>query len=404
MATCDAMSGPSRQLAQHALSNLDTRVLDLLAATALRSIGLAAMGRFVDAWNENCSAAGLVWATGIGKLGGVMEQFAPPELRPADRAERVARENRMRTIRGKGQIVPPAMDAQDVADRIRLFWCVYVCDRVNAIGWNWPASIDASEITTPLPRDRYETPDTWCDNTTLDDFISGRVTSAAKDSVFTLQVKTITLVFEASRLLDKSPVFSSPDRTAHLLRVTKRHMATLRPFAPTSPQDAIRKALLNQNWMGVYTAMMLLYSKEELDAPSPEEEAEAREKAIDAGLKMCGCIEATHEAGDLELSGYDVLAPTMWYVVGRAFHHLANRIEAQDPSKAALLREKVSLAVDATRKLVRPYRKRKTDSYQSRQLKLAEVHAQMLHNVTLDAEVMLGEYNRPDNIDFMGDF
>lgn len=33
---------------------------------------------------------------------------------------------------------------------------------------------------------------------------------------------------------------------------------------------------------------------------------------------------------------------------------------------------------------------------------LAEVHAQMLHNVTLDAEVMLGEYLRPDNVDFSG--
>ena len=37
---------------------------------------------------------------------------------------------------------------------------------------------------------------------------------------------------------------------------------------------------------------------------------------------------------------------------------------------------------------------------QSAHLRLAEVYAQILHNITLDAEAMLGEYERPDNTEF----
>lgn len=116
----DTVCVPSRALQQQALSTLDPRVLDLVAAAALRSLALGAAGRFVDGWNENSTACSLVWATGLGKLGHVGEMFVPPENRPADRAQRVERERRVRLVRQKGQIVPPPADGAEVGERIRL--------------------------------------------------------------------------------------------------------------------------------------------------------------------------------------------------------------------------------------------------------------------------------------------
>jgi hypothetical protein len=116
----DTVCVPSRALQQQALSTLDPRVLDLVCAATLRSLALGSAGRFVDGWNENSTACSLLWATGLGKLGGVGEMFVAPEKRPADRAVRLHREIRSRLVRAKGQIVPPPSDAQDVGERIRL--------------------------------------------------------------------------------------------------------------------------------------------------------------------------------------------------------------------------------------------------------------------------------------------
>lgn len=77
----------------------------------------------------------------------------------------------------------------------------------------------------------------------------------------------------------------------------------------------------------------------------------------------------------------------LWYICGRSFHHLARRIESDNPMVAAELREKVAICIAATRKL--------TDNRG-----MADVHAQMMYNVSLDCEVMVGEYLRPDNVDF----
>lgn len=116
----DTVCVPSRALQQQALATLDPRVLDLVCGATLRSLALGAAGRFVDGWNENSTACSLLWATGLGKLGGVGEMFVPSSKRPADRAVRLEREHRLRLVRTKGQIVPPPSDAADVAERIRL--------------------------------------------------------------------------------------------------------------------------------------------------------------------------------------------------------------------------------------------------------------------------------------------
>jgi len=351
-AVSDTLFPTSRALAQHALSNLDSRVIDLVTAAMLRCCGLSAMGRFVDGWNENSLACGLVWGTGIGKLGHVLGEFAPPELRSADRASRHSREERLRRIRGKGQIVPPPTDATDCVQRIHTFWCVYIADRANALGWNWPSALDYTEITTPLPHDSYDSPADLVDNSTLEDFMSGRSMDASKDGIFALQVKSITILYEAARLLDKGPEFATPDKTAHLLRISKRFMATMPKFTATNREDAVRYSGINDTWMTMHAAMMLLHGKDEVDAETPEEEREACDKGIAEGIKMCDCIDMAIAAGDTELMGYDLLSPTSWFITGRAMHHYARRIESRDPAMASLLRKKISGLIDASRKVV----------------------------------------------------
>lgn len=162
----------------------------------------------------------------------------------------------------------------------------------------------------------------------------------------------MTIVYDASRLLDTSPFVATLERSSRLMRAAKRLAATMRPFTPTSPAEAISTSSFNKPWFALYTGMLLLYAKEEIDAPSPSEEMEARNKMIDAGFKMCACIQAAYDAGDTELAGYDIAAPTIWFMTGRAFHHLANRIEGDEPERAAELRRKVTFIVEASKKLV----------------------------------------------------
>ncbi|KAL1405402.1 hypothetical protein Q8F55_009033 [Vanrija albida] len=386
LAVTDALMPPSRALAQHALTNLDPRLLDLVAAAALRSVILAMTGRFVDSWNENATCVSLAWAAGLGKLGGVAEAFVPSDSRPADRAQRVNREKRLRHVRLKGQITAPARNAQDVAERIQLFWCVYLVDKSNAVGWNWPSAIIDDEITTPLPQTSYDTVTALCDNTTLEDFLSGRVVGGEDDGPLCRQVKYISLAHAASRQLDTPVSVATPARTAHLLRITKRYMATLRPFQPPSREDAIADTVKNETWMGLHITLLMLYIHQEIDALSEDEETEARDKAIEAGLKMCSCFDAAFAAGDTELARYDLIALFLWYITGRAFLSFSDQLRASDPKRAADLRAKIDLVVVATHKM-------------SKRLKLAEVHELQLQNVILGNETMIGEWQRPDNLD-----
>lgn len=385
----EALVQLSRVLSAAGLANMDPRIVDLVAAASLRCIALTSQGRFVDGWNENSLAAGLIWSTGMGKLGGVGELFVAPGQRPSDRTARVERERRLRMIRGKGQIVPPAADRAELAERIRLFWSAYLIDRSSALGWCWPAVLDEREISTPFPHDDAEGDDALCEHTTLNDFLAGRAVGGP-DSLLTATIKGVTLAYEASRLLDRAPSLANAEATSRLLRLVKRHMVTLRPFEPATREEALRDAGWNDVWMQCHAAEMMLYLKEEIDAPSPPEELEARDKAIDAGLRLCSAVETALNAGDTDLAGYDMTAPVMWYVCGRSFHHLARRVEASgvqaDRERAELLREKLQFLVEATQKM-------------QKAMRLAEVHAQMLYNVSNDSEIMLGEYVRPDNVD-----
>lgn len=62
----------------------------------------------------------------------------------------------------------------------------------------------------------------------------------------------MALVYEAVRLLDKSPEVATPDKTGHLLRLTKRWMASLPAYEPRSREEAIEKASRNEAWMSGY--------------------------------------------------------------------------------------------------------------------------------------------------------
>lgn len=181
--------------------------------------------------------------------------------------------------------------------------------------------------------------------------------SSASDGHFATRVKCLALMYEASRLLDRTPSVASPDATARLLRICRRHMSTMRPFAPTSAEEAKRCGAINQDWQAMYLALLLIYAQEELDAPSQFEEIEARDKMIEAGFNMCRCAQTALDAGDTELEGYDLLAPNIWFPVGRALHHVANRLESGAPSseelvRAAEIRERVRFLIELTGKCV----------------------------------------------------
>lgn len=351
VAACDVMFPSSRSQAQLALSNLDSRVFDIVTASSMRSNALLAIGRFVDAWNENSLSVGMAWATGLGKLGHVLDEFVPPAQRPPDRAARLEHERRVRTIRAKGQIAPPPSDVADCAQRIRSFWSMYFSDRANGFGWHWPCSMDLSEITTPLPRDSYETTADLLDNSTIAEFMAGRGDSHG-DSVFALQIKAITLLYEASRLLDKPPEIATPDKTAHLRRVTERLMASMPAYTATTRDEAIRTAGINDTWIALHSVMSVLAGKDEVDATTQAEADAARDKGIEASLSMCECIDAAVAAGDTQLEGCDLLALNVWCITGRTMWHYVKRIQAADPARAQLLKDKVRMLVEVSRKVV----------------------------------------------------
>lgn len=109
----------------------------------------------------------------------------------------------------------------------------------------------------------------------------------------------------------------------------------------------------------------MLYIHQEIDALSEDEEIEARDKAIEAGLKMCNCFDTAFAAGDTELgedsngdttnlaARYDLIALFLWYITGRAFLSFAEQLRTSDPKRSAEIRSKINLVVDATHKMVR---------------------------------------------------
>lgn len=101
-----------------AMSNPDGRLLDAIVADACRAMNCYRQARFLEGWGEGARAAALVWAAGLGKLGGVGARFVNQSVET--REETVKREQRVRSLVHKGQVVEPAKDAAELGHRINV--------------------------------------------------------------------------------------------------------------------------------------------------------------------------------------------------------------------------------------------------------------------------------------------
>jgi hypothetical protein len=97
------------------MSAPDGRLLDSAIGDALRAMTCYRQARFLEGWGEGARAAALAWAAGLGKLGGIGESFVGGGV---ERAERVEKERRYRSLAHKGQVIEPAKDATELGNRI----------------------------------------------------------------------------------------------------------------------------------------------------------------------------------------------------------------------------------------------------------------------------------------------
>lgn len=119
-AIATALLSPARTYSAQAYSTGDHRLLDVVAAQAIRAIAFFQEGRFLDGWAETSGSAALAWACGLGKLGGVGQRFLDPEERGEGWEERCKREEKLREWRYKGVVVQPPKDRKEYAERVRL--------------------------------------------------------------------------------------------------------------------------------------------------------------------------------------------------------------------------------------------------------------------------------------------
>ena len=107
--------------------------MDVITAQAVRAGLLYYSGRFLDGWAEMSGAAGMAWAAGLGKLGGVSENLAKllrgdghdsgsgdHKERERQYEKRVQLEERVRLYRYKGAVLPPPADAKEYGQRVEL--------------------------------------------------------------------------------------------------------------------------------------------------------------------------------------------------------------------------------------------------------------------------------------------
>ncbi|WRT66138.1 uncharacterized protein IL334_003091 [Kwoniella shivajii] len=380
--------------AQHAqaITNPDHRILDLVAASTLRAYQSYTQAKYFEGWTETSSATGMTYASGLSKLGHVGERFVV-NREIHGRKERLEKEKKLRLVLTKGMVVPPPQDKAELGERIRLFWFAYMNDRGGSIGWGWPSSFNDDEITTPWPKDEYETDESMLDNRTITDFMNSTVPDdASKDSILASHCKAMTLFYHAKRLFDTSPSISTPDRTLRLLRLTKGYMATLPPMQHTTASEiAISQGPRNQVSISLYATLCILHAKEEIDSP-PGAGKEYFDKSIVAAGKMLDIVDITQSNGDVELLGLDISSAVLFHLVGRLMTKYAERISLSpleyENGNDGLISDLNSKKESFSKALFTLGKKQR----------FANVASQLLYNISLGSEFKSGEYERPDNM------
>lgn len=108
----------ARSQSMEAMVNPDGRLLDVIIADAARAMNCYRQARFLEGWGEGARAAALVWAAGLGKLGGVGARFVDSAIE--GREEVIKKEKRLRSLVHKGQVIEPPKDATELGYQINV--------------------------------------------------------------------------------------------------------------------------------------------------------------------------------------------------------------------------------------------------------------------------------------------
>jgi len=106
------LSGPARTHTFNALSFVDARIIDLVAASCIRG-----MASYREGWGAAGNGTALAWAAGIGKLGGVQERLVGGG---AEYHQKVRREKKLREIRRKGCLTEAPKNGKEFGERVHL--------------------------------------------------------------------------------------------------------------------------------------------------------------------------------------------------------------------------------------------------------------------------------------------
>ncbi|KAK8864197.1 hypothetical protein IAR55_001443 [Kwoniella newhampshirensis] len=374
----------------HAIAVADPRFLDIIVANSTRALNYYDQARFIEGWAESAVSPAIIHATGLDKLGHVAERFLNGER--GDRwRERVEKEKKHRLVIQKGVIVPPPTNLHEYENRVNIFWFVYRCDRAAAVGWGWPSAFTDEEITTPWPKEEYESRTSILDNRTIHHFMNSQtVDSAADDTPLCAQVKALTLLYHANRLFDLPDSVATPERTSRLIRLTKGYMATLRRVKPEffgeRPSEI---GQLNQAWMLLYTVLAFLHAKEEVDA-IPGTERDYLDQMSHAAGKVLEHIQLA-QVNTLDVfAGHDLLSAVIWLQLARLMYKYANRIvyELQEGDEGRLL--DLQAKGEAFRTALISIGKH---------MRYADVSVHILDNIRIGAEYKAGEFERGDNVE-----
>ncbi|WWD17504.1 hypothetical protein CI109_101945 [Kwoniella shandongensis] len=380
----------SRAQSVHAITVADPRFLDLLTANMIRGMTFYDQARFLEGWAETPASAGMIHATGLDKMGYVGERFLAEKS--DGWKERSAREKKMRLVIQKGVIIPPPETVKEFEDRMNLFWFVYKCDRAAAIGWGWPSSFQDEEISTPWPKEEYESHAALSDNRTIYHFMnSTTVDSAANDSTLCAQVKGITLLFHATRLCDLPSGIATPERTSRLIRLTQEYMSDLRPVKREYSDLPSTIGSLNQAWMTLYCALVFLFAKEEVDA-IPGTEREYLDKVIDVAGKVVDHIQLAQASSGVEFAGHDLASAVIWQALGRLMYKYSNRLASDSEPKEG---DEARIAVLQSH----GHAFRSALAVMGKTVRFAAVGTHLLDNIMLGSEFKTGEWERPDNVE-----
>ncbi|WVR07272.1 hypothetical protein IAU60_004313 [Kwoniella sp. DSM 27419] len=376
----------------HGLTAADPRFLDMLTGAIIRSFWLYTQARYLEGLHDTSTAIGLTYATGLSKLGYVGERFVGSMDIPG-RAERIDRELKSRQILKKGVVASPPETPVQLGERINLFWFAYINDRAASIGWGLPSSFSDEEITTPWPRDEYESTEALLDNRTVYSFMTAsKVDDASHDSAWCGQLKSITLLYHAKRLFDTPPTVATPERTAKLMRIARGYMATFPALTYEQYQGNVTTfGMRAQAWSALHTTMSVLHAKEEIDAPRGSEK-EHLDRSIDSAGKVLEVYETVQRIGDEELTSVDPLASVIAQLLGTHMWKYASRLTSavdRDPGDEARLVRLEGMKEGFQNAL----------NVMGKKTRFASVAVQLLANVGLGSDFKLGEYERCDNME-----